>query len=136
MTAYVKDLVNIHKKGKSRVGTFDWPIRLDSMDGNRSVQLDALVDTGSFYTIVPASLLTRLGVAPTDRAGLELADGRRVTYDIGEARATVDGRSVATLVVFGEDGARPLLGAYTLEGLRLSVDPVQETLEPIPYAPA
>lgn len=118
------------------MGTFNWPLRLDSMDGNRSLQLDALVDTGSFYTIVPAGLLTRLGIAPTDRARLELADGRRVTYEMGEARATVDGRSTATWVVFGEDGARPLLGAYTLEGLRLSVDPVQETLEPIPSAPA
>ena len=118
------------------MGTFNWPIRLDSMDGKQSLQLEALVDTGSFYTIVPASLLTSLGVTPTDKAGLELADGRKVTYDMGEARATVDGRSVATLVVFGEDDAHPLLGAYTLEGLRLTVDPVEETLEPIPYAPA
>lgn len=136
MTAYIRELVNMRKKGRSRMGTFNWPLRLDSMDGNRSLQLDALVDTGSFYTIVPTSLLTRLGVAPTDRARLELADGRQVTYDMGEARATVDGRSTATWVIFGEDDARPLLGAYTLEGLRLSVDPVQETLEPIPSAPA
>ena len=118
------------------MGVFNWPVRLDSTDAERSLQLDALVDTGSFYTIVPASLLRRLETVPTEKVGLELADGRRVAWDVGEARATVDGRSVTTLVVFGEDGVEPVLGAYTLEGLRLSVDPVEETLVPIPYARA
>ena len=116
------------------MGVFNWPIRLDSLDGERSLQLDAMVDTGSTYTIVPAGLLRRLGVVPTEKVGLVLADGRRVTYDIGEARATVDGRSIPTLVVFGEEGADPLLGAYTLEGLRLAVDPWRLTLVPSPYA--
>ena len=105
------------------MGVFTWPVRLDSMDGQRSLELEAMVDTGASYTIVPAGLLKDLGVSPIDRIGLELADGRRVKYDVGEARATIDGRSIPTLVVFGEDGSRALLGAYTLEGLRLAVDP-------------
>lgn len=116
--------------------TFNRPVRLDSANGERALQFDALVDTGSFYTIVPTNLLRGLGTVPTEKVGLELADGRRVAWDIGEARATVDGRTVTTLVVFGEDGVDPVLGAYTLEGLRLSVDPVEETLVPIPYARA
>ncbi|MCY3618818.1 MAG: hypothetical protein OXG66_14155 [Acidimicrobiaceae bacterium] len=118
------------------MGTFNRPVRLDSTDGEQSLQLDALVDTGSFYTIVPTGLLRGLGTVPTEKVGLELADGRRVAWAMGEARATVDGRTVTTLVVFGEDGVEPVLGAYTLEGLRLSVDPVEETLVPIPYARA
>ncbi len=115
------------------MGVFNWPIRFDSMDGERSLQLDAIVDTGSSYTIVPASLLRKLGVEPTKKVGLVLADGRNVICDMGEARATVNGRSIPTLVVFGEDGADPLLGAYTLEGLLLAVDPVKLTLVPLPY---
>ena len=118
------------------MGTLHRPIRLGSMDGRQSLQLDALVDTGSFLTIVPASLLRELGVVPTEKVGLELADGRRVVWGIGEARATGDGRSTATLVVFGEEGADPVLGRYALKGLRLSVDPVEEALVPIPYARA
>ena len=124
------------KDWEGPMGTFNWPIRLESMDGERSLQLDALVDTGSFYTIVPDGLLKKLETVPTEKVGLELADGRRVVWDIGEARATIDDRKVTTLVVFGEDGVDPVLGAYTLEGLRLSVDPVEETLVPIPYARA
>ncbi len=59
-----------------------------------------------------------------------LADGRRIEVDYGEARATVDGESVTTLVVFGEDDAPALLGSYTLEGLSLAVDPVEQRLVP------
>ena len=50
--------------------------------------------------------------------------------DYGETRAMVDGESVTTLVVFGEDDAPALLGAYTLEGLALAVDPVEQRLVP------
>lgn len=112
------------------MGVFHWPIRLESMDGARSLELDAMVDTGASYTIVPASALRELGVAPMDTIGLVLADGRSVEYEIGEARATIDGRSIPTLVVFGDDDARALLGAYTLEGLRLAVDPTHRRLIP------
>ena len=58
------------------------------------------------------------------------ADGRGIEMDYGEARATVDGESVTTLVVFGEDDAPALLGIYTLEGLALAVDPVEQRLVP------
>jgi len=116
------------------MGVFNWPIRLDSMDGQRSVEIEALVDTGASYTIVPAHLLNNLGVSAMDKIGLVLADGRPVEYDIGEARATIDGKSIPTLVVFGEDDAPPLLGAYTLEGLRLAVDPTHGRLIPAPHA--
>ena len=112
------------------MGVFNWPIRLDSMDGQRSLEIEAMVDTGASYTIVPAKLLHDLGVSPIDKIGLVLADGRAVEYDLGRAMATINGRTEATLVVFGENGARALLGAYTLEGLRLAVDPTHGWLVP------
>ena len=112
------------------MGVFHWPVRLESMDGARSLDLDAMVDTGASYTIVPASYLRELGVAPVDTIELVLADGSSVEYEIGEARATIDRRSIPTLAVFGADDARALLGAYTLEGLRLAVDPTHRRLIP------
>ncbi len=112
------------------MGTFNCKLRLDSMDGEHSVEVDALVDTGASYSIVPSAILRQLGVEPTDRHGVTLADGRRATYDLGQAHATVDGRSTPTWVFFGEDDGPPLLGAYTLEGLRLAVDPYERKLVP------
>lgn len=112
------------------MGTFSCKVRLDSIDRERSVEIDALVDTGASYTIVAADTLDELGVAPIDSYPVELADGRVVTYDLGQAHATIDGRSIPTLVLFGDNGTEPLLGAYTLEGLRLAVDPSQHKLVP------
>ena len=112
------------------MGTFSWPLRISSMDGQLSRDLEATVDTGAAYTTLPGRMLRELGVEPAGQRRFLLADGRRVFMDYGEARATVDGESVSTLVVFGEDNAPPLLGAYTLEGLALAVDPVEQRLVP------
>ena len=50
--------------------------------------------------------------------------------EYGQAWATIDGESVVTIVAFGEDNAPSLLGAYTLEGLALAVDPSSQRLVP------
>ena len=116
------------------MGTFDCQVWFESADGRRKLELEAMVDTGATYTMIPGRLLHELGVKPIREVGVVLADGRRARYNIGEARATIDGESVNTLVVFGEDDARPLLGAYTLEGLGMAADPVHGKLVPMPNA--
>ena len=105
------------------MGTFRWSLRISSMDGQRTQDLEATVDTGAVYTTLPGSLLRELGIEPVGKRRSLLADGRRIEMDYGEARAMVDGESVATLVVFGQDDAPALLGAYTLEGLALGRGP-------------
>ena len=112
------------------MGTFTWPLRISSMDGQQSLEIEATVDTGAAYTTLPASLLRELGVEPRGKRRFLLADGRRLEMDYGEARAAINGENVTTLVVFGEDNAPALLGAYTLEGLALAVDPVEQRLIP------
>ena len=112
------------------MGTFNWPLRISSMDGQQSREIEATVDTGAAYTTLAAPLLRELGVEPRGKRRFLLADGRRVDMDYGQAWATVDGESVVTIVVFGEDDAPALLGAYTLEGLALAVDPVEQRLVP------
>ena len=62
------------------MGTFNWPIRLESMDGAKSLEIEAMVDTGASYTIVPACLLKDIGVSPIDKISLMLAHGQTVEY--------------------------------------------------------
>ena len=112
------------------MGTFTSSLRLTGMDGQRSVDVEAMVDTGAAYTALPGRLLREIGVAPMGKRRFLLADGQRIEMEYGEARATIDGESVTTLVVFGEDDAPALLGAYTLEGLAMAVDPVEQRLVP------
>ena len=117
------------------MGTFRCSMRISGMDGGGSHEIEVAVDTGAFFTTVPARLLRELGIAPTDKRTLRLADGRVIERDIGEARATINGKSTVTQVAFGDDNDPPLLGAYTLEGLFLAVDPVGQRLVPIEVHP-
>lgn len=112
------------------MGTFSTALRVESMDGREGRDIEAAVDTGAAYTTLPGSLLRELGVEPIGTRVFLLADGRRVEMDYGQAWAVIDGESIVTIVVFGADDAPALLGAYTLEGLALAVDPVAQRLVP------
>jgi predicted aspartyl protease len=59
-----------------------------------------------------------------------LADNRRLDLDVGETTIRIDRKTVTTLVVFGDERAGSILGAYTLEGLGLAVDPLKRRLMP------
>ena len=112
------------------MGVFTWPLRISTMDGENWRDVEATVDTGAFFTMLPGRLLRDMGVVTSDTALLEMADRRRVEFEIGRAWATIDGKSEVTVVVLGDDDAPALLGAYTLEGLRLAADPVHGRLVP------
>ncbi len=116
----------------NHMGTFHQAIEVGDLQGRRFRQMDALVDTGASYTLVPAGILRELGISPHDHVTFVLADGRQTERKVGRAWTRVDGREEITLVVFGDEGAEPLLGAYALEGLRLSVDPFDHGLAPTP----
>ena len=113
------------------MGTFTTPIEIGDPDGGRWQQVDVLVDSGATFTMLPRSLLENLGVRPQDKAPFELADGRSVEFDVGEAPVRIGRRVRTTLVIFADNGLQPLLGAYTLEAFLLAVDPVNERLVPV-----
>ncbi len=112
------------------MGTFKAAVEIGDPQGARFRALEATVDTGATYTLIPAALLRELAVPVLERRPFELADGRVADYDVGETKIRIDGRVVTTLVTFGDPGAGPVLGAYTLAGLGLAVDPVRRRLVP------
>ena len=112
------------------MGVFNWPIQISSMQGVEALEIEATVDTGATYSMLPSSMLRRLGVESIGKSEFELADGRVVEMEMGRVWVTIGGASEVSLVIFGDDNASPLLGAYTLEGLRLAADPVQRRLVP------
>ena len=113
------------------MGSFSVEIAIGDVDGENYEKMDALVDTGATTTVVPGSTLQRLGIAPTKRETFEYAGGQRVELEMAEARARVADRETTTWVIFGEDDTA-LLGAYTLEGTFLAVDPYGQRLIPVP----
>ena len=112
------------------MGTFFTPIEIAGPDRERFETVDALVDTGVPYSMFPASLLTSLGVAPIDKQGFLLPNGKRVYRDVGEAAVRIDGRVRTTIVVFSDEGSHAILGAFTLEAFSVAVDTVNKCLVP------
>ncbi|MYC35899.1 MAG: hypothetical protein F4X66_03155 [Chloroflexi bacterium] len=112
------------------MGTFYWPLEVSSPDGSRWETVSALVDTGASHTVLPASMLRRLGVVPFRTVLYRIGDGRRVEREIGETKTRVNGLQATSIVVFGDEDIPPLLGAHTLQGILLVVDPVEERLVP------
>jgi 4a-hydroxytetrahydrobiopterin dehydratase len=98
-------------------------------------RVEAIVDTGAFYTWVAASLLERLGVSPALQRQFKIADGRVIERGVAEVVVRIDGRALHTQCVFGDEGSEPLLGAFTLEGFALAPDPVSERLTPLETLP-
>jgi predicted aspartyl protease len=113
------------------MGTFQVNIEIGDPQGQRWEPLAALVDTGSTFTWAPASMLRRLGVQPFDRLPFETADNRTIERGLGRTWVRYNSQAHVTIVVFGDEGSEPLLGAYTLEGFLLAVDPVNLRLVPI-----
>ena len=97
----------------------------------REIDLDALIDTGACFSSVPGPILRELGVTPIRRVRLRLANGESHIQELGQVRAEINGDEEETLVIFGEPGSPPAIGAYTLEGLALGVDPIEARLIPI-----
>ena len=112
------------------MGIFFWPMEIYSTDGQRVATVQAMVDTGSSYTVLPTEILRRLGVDSTDALDFELGDGSIVALETGEVRIRVEGRDVTGGVVFGADRTTPLMGSDILQKADLLVDPVAHRLIP------
>ncbi|MBI5385982.1 MAG: retroviral-like aspartic protease family protein [Verrucomicrobia bacterium] len=83
-----------------------------------------LVDTGSEYTWVPETTLDKLDIQREKKdLAFTRANGQTMTRSVGFAIVRVDKYFTVDEVVFAEKGDLLLLGARTLEGLNLTVDP-------------
>ncbi len=101
------------------------PLRPD-----RREPVKVLVDSGSTYTWVSAPVLRALCVEPTERRRVVTIEGQVTERDAAEVLITLEGRTLHTLCLFGDAGDLDVLGAYTLEGFGLGIDPVQRKLIP------
>jgi aspartyl protease family protein len=101
-------------------------------DPRRSCEVEFLVDSGATYSLVPAEILQSLGVEPHSEREFILGNGEIVRRKMGTAIFEYRGIRGDSLVMFGEAGDSPLLGATTLEGFGLILDPFRRELKPLP----
>ncbi|HEV7405715.1 MAG TPA: aspartyl protease family protein [Chthoniobacteraceae bacterium] len=113
------------------MGAFHVGCKLENhTDRTRSAKIPrALVETGSEYTWIPTKVLENIGVNREKKdLVFTMANGQKITRSVGFAILRVDKYFTIDEVVFGEPGDLTLLGARTLEGLSLVVDPRKKKL--------
>ncbi|MCI0485781.1 MAG: retroviral-like aspartic protease family protein [Blastocatellia bacterium] len=122
------------------MGTFFTRCKIENIvDRSRSAVLPKMmVDTGSEYTWVSAKTLEKIGVEREKKdVTFIMANGQRITRSVGFAIIRLDEYFTVDEVVFAEKGDLLLLGARTLEGLNLTIDPMKKRLVaagPLPAA--
>ncbi len=84
--------------------------------------LEALVDTGSELTWLPADVLLKIGVTPRRKRAFHTATRQAIQRDTGYVILRADGYETTDEVVFAEPGDMTLLGVRTLEGFGVMVD--------------
>jgi predicted aspartyl protease len=120
------------------VGALRIDVELENLarPGARLRLTGLLVDTDSTLSWVPAVTLESLGVAREKLVRFRQATGAVVERWTGSARIHAAGTATADDVVFGEPGDLLLLGARTLEGLNVRIDPMTKRLVDAGPAPA
>jgi aspartyl protease family protein len=98
----------------------------------QTLELTFLVDSGAVYSVIPATLLRKIGVKAHSRRMFILADGSEISRRIGDVLFRLDGRQGAAPVIFGEKDDRTLLGTVSLEALGVVLDPMKRELRPLP----
>jgi predicted aspartyl protease len=97
-------------------------------DPGRSLQLEGLVDTGTHFTQIPLVLLEQIGITPFESRQVQYATGVVETKPVASAEILLGDRRTPTVVLCGDPDSLILIGAFTLEGLNLGVDPLRKTL--------
>src|SRR5436309_9134508 len=122
----------------SQMGTFRIDIEIENprFPGARRTIRSVLVDTGAELSWIPADVLESLDIERRSRWRFRQADGTVLERWTGPAFIYAQGKTATDDVVFGESGDLVLLGARSLEGMNLRVDPLSKTLVDAGPAPA
>lgn len=111
------------------MGTFRVSLLVGNPRNGISETVDALVNTGASYSMMPASLLSRLGIETERTVSLRVASGQSFQFPTGVANFATEGYNGTARVVFGPEN-QYLMGATTLEDLALAADPIAQRLLP------
>lgn len=123
------------------MGTFRIEVEVENpaRAGERRAFHSVLVDTGAELSVFPASVLEEIGIERLKQLRFRQADGTTLARWTGSARIYAADTVATDDVVFGEPGDLTLLGARSLEGLNVRIDPVTKRLVdagPMPLAVA
>jgi clan AA aspartic protease len=97
-------------------------------EARRSLEVEALVDTGATTLVLPAEIADQLGLTVMGETTATLADGSSVPIKQVSVQLEILGRAMLTLAYVLPAGTTPLIGQIPLEELDLVVEPRDHTL--------
>jgi clan AA aspartic protease len=102
----------------------------------RTVVIEALVDTGATMLMLPADVVTALGLPERGRRRVRYANGEvdEVPWVVG-VKIEIQGREAVVSALVGPVGSTPLIGQIPLEEMDFVVDPKSRALRPNPASP-
>lgn len=98
----------------------------------RSIETEALVDTGATTLCLPARMISQLGLASLRKKKVKTSRGIDEITVYSPAQLTVMERQCIVEVFELPDNVQPLLGYVPLEWLDLQIDPKAKKLIPNP----
>ena len=122
----------------NEMGAFRIDVEIENprYPGARRTIRSVLVDTGAELSWIPAEILESLRIERRNQWRFRQADGTVLERWTGPAFVYAAGRTTTDEVVFGGPADLVLLGARSLEGLNLRVDPLSKQLVDAGPAPA
>ena len=83
-------------------------------------------------SLVPRHHLEAIGLRPTGQRVYITADGRQVVLNVALGELEIMGELSGGVIVFGDEGAEPLLGVAALASAGIEVDPRSQRLQRLP----
>jgi len=106
------------------------------LDPTKSVEIEAVVDTGATMLALPQDIVDQLGLEKIEEVKVKYADNHVGTKDIyGGVRLELKGRKGIFDVLAETEGSQPLIGQIVLERLDLVIEPSTRKIMPNPRSP-
>lgn len=101
-------------------------------ESKKKAELSFLIDSGATYSVVSAPTLKKLGIKPDEEREFTLANGQKISRQLGGARFEYNRQKGHAPVIFGKKGDSTLIGATALEAMGFAINPLKRELIPLP----
>ena len=104
-------------------------------DPSKSIEIEAVIDTGATMSVLPMDLIQKLGLEKIDEVNVRYADNSVRRKEVYGWILEIAGRKAVFDVLAENEGAQPLIGQIVLERLDLVIEPSTRKVIPNPRSP-
>jgi len=111
------------------LGHVETEVKIRDLKGDKIIQVEALVDTGSTFTVIPEDIARELNLPVTGERVKVLTARGYDDLELTHALIEINGKRRIVPILVSASIDRVLVGVITLEAMQLRVNPLTEKLE-------